>query len=286
MTDLLPQPPTTLAPADRILNVLQITDLHLHEDPATIIHNNPLQQNFEAVLAQALAEAIRCDLILVTGDLVSEVKPSIYERIYKRLRKTGIPFACIAGNHDVTDETGKQLPFAQRRLIAQPANAELVNHHVITTPDWQILLLDTSVPGQVAGRLHLESMSWLSAQLTRCDKPALLILHHHVLPMQSAWIDAHMAENPEDLWSLLADFPQVRAIVHGHTHQERVLHKQGITVYAAPATSYQFCPHVDEFAYDNEARPGYRWLQLGADGQINSWVQRLLVVPHNTSATL
>lgn len=275
MTVSLPQPHKTLVTADGFLNVLQITDLHLHEDPATIIHGNHLQHNFESVLAQALAEALRCDLILVTGDLVSEVNPDIYERIYQRLRETGIPFACIAGNHDVTDETGKQLPFAQRRLIAQPANADLVNHYVIESPDWQILLIDTSVPGQVAGKIHPDSVEWLRQQLTQCDKPALLALHHHVLPMQSAWIDAHMAANPAVLWDLLADFPQVRTLVHGHTHQEQVRHKQGVTVYATPATSYQFLPQVDEFAYDQEARPGYRWLQLAANGEIKSWVQRL-----------
>lgn len=275
MTVSLPKPPTTLVTADRVLNILQITDLHLHKDPATIIHGNHLQHNFESVLAQALSEPPRCDLILVTGDLVSEIHPDIYQRIYNQLRKTGVPFACIAGNHDVTDETGKHLPFDQRRLIAQPANAGLVDHYVIETPDWQILLMDTSVPGQVAGKIHPESVQWLRCQLSQCHKPALLVLHHHVLPMRSAWIDAHMVENPQVLWELLADFSQVRALTHGHTHQQQVLNKHGITVYATPATSYQFLPQVDEFAFDNEVQPGYRWLQLLADGQINSWVQRL-----------
>lgn len=275
------QPPTKIITADGITTVLQLTDLHLFEDAQQSSQAASCEQHFEAVLAQALAEEVRCDLILVTGDLVHEVKPSTYERIYRRLERTGIPFACIAGNHDVTDELipatvlDSETAFEQRTLVARSLDSRLLEQHVIETTNWQLLLMDSSLPGQVAGKISADSLAWLQAQLSRCSKPALLALHHHILPMQSAWIDAHIAKNAASLWELLASFPQLKVIIHGHTHQQQLERYQGVTIYTTPATSYQFLPGSDEFAFDNQALPGYRWIQLAPDSQFNSWVVRL-----------
>lgn len=269
------KPPTDIVPADGTTTVLQLTDLHLFEDCQKTAQAASCQQHFESILNQALAEALRCDLILVTGDLVNEVKSSIYDRIFDRLTRTGLPFACVAGNHDVTDETNTDLPFEQRALIARASDPRLVEQHVIDTPDWQVLLINSTIPGVVAGLISADNIEWLRRQLSRCDKPALLALHHHVLPMQSAWIDAHMAQDAEEMWKMLSEFPHLKIIINGHSHQEQTLHHQGVTVYTTPSTSYQFKPRCDEFAYDEQARPGYRWLQLGPNGQSKSWVKRL-----------
>ena len=43
---------------------------------------------------------------------------------------------------------------------------------------------------------------------------------------------------------------------------------------AAPSTCIQFHPTNDNFTIDN-AQPGYRWLNLGADGTIESGVERV-----------
>ena len=63
-------------------------------------------------MQQALSDDVRCDLIIVTGDLVDEVESAVYDYIFATLQATNIPFVCIAGNHDVTDEVGKELPFS------------------------------------------------------------------------------------------------------------------------------------------------------------------------------
>lgn len=270
------QPPTHIESVDGVINILQLTDLHLYADASQYQGGVNCQHNFEAVLAQALAEDRRCDLILVTGDLVNLVDRTTYDYLFTKLAQTGIAFACIAGNHDVTDELHSELPFAQRRLIAQRPDPRLLENHVIETSDWQILLLNSAVAGQVAGHLSSSSLTWLAQQLQDNHKPALLALHHHIVPMQSAWIDAHMLSNPEDFWSLVKGFDQVKAIINGHAHQQKTEHYQGVAIYTTPATSYQFLPRMADFAFDTEAKPGYRWLQLNADGQIKTWVQRLI----------
>ena len=273
-------PASTISTTDGQVNILQITDLHLSlHVPAvadeTSSEMDVCQYSFEAIIKQALSKDIRCDLIVVTGDLVNVVKPAIYDHIFQVLQSTGIPFACIAGNHDVTDETGSELPFFQRELIARPADTRLLSRHAIETEHWQLLLLDSSITGKVEGEVTTADIDWLFKQLENCDKPALIALHHHVIPVDSDWIDHHMAKNTDVFWQRMAAFAHLKVIISGHTHQEQVRHRQGVSVYSTPSTCYQFKPFEDDFAYDKNARPGYRWLQLANNGKVASWVERL-----------
>lgn len=277
---MLSYPASTVGTPDGQVNVLQITDLHLSShmpavDDEISSELSICQYNFEAIVKQALSKKIRCDLIIVTGDLVDKVEPAIYDHIFKVLHNTGIPFACIAGNHDVTDEIGGDLPFFQRDLIAKPADSRLLNRHIIESNYWQLLLLDSSITGKVEGEITATDIDWVCKQLDSCDKPALIALHHHVLPVDSDWIDSHMAENADTFWQRISTFEHLKVIINGHTHQEQMRNYQGVTVYSTPSTCYQFKPFEDDFTYDNNAHPGYRWLQLANNGKVASWVERL-----------
>jgi len=273
-------PVSAVSTPDGQVNVLQITDLHLSSHvPASADETSSevavCQYSFEAIIKQALSKEIRCDLIIVTGDLVNKVEPAIYDHIFTVLKETGIPFACIAGNHDVTDEMDEDLPFYQRTLIARASDPRLLSRHLIESEHWQLLLLDSSITGKVEGEITSTDIDWVREQLAFCAKPALIALHHHVLPVDSEWIDSHMAENAEEFWQHITPFENLSVIINGHTHQEQTRHHQGVTVYSTPSTCYQFKPFEDNFAYDKNMRPGYRWLQLANNGKVASWVERL-----------
>ena len=268
-------PPTCIQTPDNVINVLQLTDLHLYTDKNKTVSGRNCQLTFEHCLTQALNEDIRCDLILLTGDLVNEIDSTIYERIFAQLATTNIAFACIAGNHDVTDELYADRPFPERQLVAQDPDPRLLTHHCIKTNDWQILLVDSSIPGKVKGKLPEQTKKWLTTQLTHDDSATMLVLHHHLMPVDSKWIDAHMAEGAEEIWHLLQQFTQVKAVVSGHVHQAFHTQYNGIDFYTTPSTCYQFKAKSDEFAIDESAKPGYRWLQLGNNGHIESWIKRL-----------
>ncbi|WP_227428978.1 metallophosphoesterase [Psychrobacter sp. I-STPA6b] len=268
-------PPTHIETPDGLVNILQLTDLHLSADRQKSVAGCQCQDSFERCLSQALSENIRCDLILLTGDLVNEVDMSIYQRIFAQLSATNIAFACISGNHDVTDELYTERPFSERQFVAHAPDTRLLSHHRIMANGWQILLVDSSVPGKVHGDLPLSTQLWLTQQLTDCHLPTILVLHHHIVPVQSQWIDAHMADNAEQIWQVLRRFRQVKAVLCGHVHQESYCYHEGIHVYTTPSTCYQFKAYSDDFAFDENSRPGYRWLQLGNNGALESWVKRL-----------
>ncbi|WP_026348785.1 metallophosphoesterase [Psychrobacter lutiphocae] len=269
------QPPTFINTDDGNINILQLTDLHLYLDTSTTTSGINNHQSFVACLNQALNEDRRCDLILLTGDLVNEVDTIIYDRVFALLQQTGIPFACLAGNHDVTDEIDNGMSFEQRQFVAHNADPRLLSRHRIALNNWQLLLLDSSVPGKVYGSLGNKNLQWLRQTLANCHNPVMIAMHHHLLPMSSAWINAHITQDSSDFWALIKQFPQVKAVLTGHVHQNFESSKQGVAVYATPSTSYQFQPNQDEFGLDTEAKPGYRWLTLTAEGEIDTWVTRI-----------
>ena len=54
----------------------------------------------------------------------------------------------------------------------------------------------------------------------------------------------------------------------------------GIKLMSTPSSCIQFAPHSDDFLVDDIA-PGYRWLELQADGEIETAVCRVEGVEFN-----
>ncbi len=66
----------------------------------------------------------------------------------------------------------------------------------------------------------------------------------------------------------------------GHVHQEFRDERNGVALIASPSTCIQFKPHAVKFAIDAQP-PGYRWLELHADGRFDTGVQRLATLPED-----
>jgi Icc protein len=80
--------------------------------------------------------------------------------------------------------------------------------------------------------------------------------------------------NPEALFSVLERFPQAKALLWGHVHQDFDRTRDGLRLMASPSTCIQFAPNSEDFALDALA-PGYRWLRLHDDGQLETGVSRV-----------
>ena len=75
------------------------------------------------------------------------------------------------------------------------------------------------------------------------------------------------------LFAVLDRFPQVRAVLWGHVHQEIDRQRNGVRLLASPSTCIQFAARSEDFQVSEE-QPGYRWLRLHADGQVESGFER------------
>ena len=140
---------------------------------------------------------------------------------------------------------------------------------------WLILLLDSTLEGEVRGRVSPAQMDFMDSALRRhAKRHALICLHHQAMATGSEWIDAKGLENAAEFRERLFGHDNVRAVLWGHVHQEARHSRDGIEWMSTPSTCVQFKPGSREFAIGDEA-PGYRYLVLDTGGGIETAVRRV-----------
>ena len=102
----------------------------------------------------------------------------------------------------------------------------------------------------------------------------LPVLHHHPVDIQCQWLDPLGLEDADELFEILDSCSSVRGLLWGHIHQMYDQYRGKIRMLATPSSSVQFKPLSKEFAADSES-PGYRILELGTDGKIETQVNRI-----------
>jgi len=245
------------------LRLVQFTDSHLFGSPDRLLRGVATLANFEAVLAAAHASAAPWSAVLLTGDIVHD-DPGGYAHVRRLLGASPVPVLCLPGNHDI--------PAAMREALGT-APFQTGGH--ATLGPWLLVMLDSYVPGTDAGQLAPAELARLDATLAaHPDRHALVCVHHHPVDVGSRWIDALALENAAALFAVLDRHPQVRAIAWGHVHQAYDGERRGVRLLGSPATSAQFKPRLDTFAID-DLPPGFRWLDLYADGRIATGTGRV-----------
>lgn len=240
---------------------MQITDTHLSGDEHASMRGIATLPALRAVLAKAAEAIAAADAVLVTGDVVQD-DPGGYRHFREVLGALGRPVLVLPGNHDD--------PAALRDALWGHPAFQFGGH--LDVGGWRIVLLDSVVPGEVWGRLDPAALAALDHCLGEApDRHALVCLHHHPVPMSSAWLDEIGLREPEDFLAVLRRHPQARGVVWGHVHQAFDALRDGIRLLATPSTCVQFRPRVDDFAIDHRP-PGYRMLALQAQGGIDTEV--------------
>lgn len=246
------------------LSLLQITDLHIQPGLDETFLGINTEHYFLAVLELAFAENRHFDLILLTGDLAQHPCPASYQRILNSLEVYKTPCICLPGNHD------------DYELMQQIFNASEVScRKQVLLENWQLICLNSQIPGAPGGRLSKQELTFLEDCLSgHPDHHALIAVHHHCLETKSAWMDTMMIENSPALWAIIDNYPQVKAITTGHIHQVMDIARRAVRVLGSPSTCFQFKPESRDFSLD-KAAPGYRRIDLFTDGRIESGVARL-----------
>ena len=250
------------------LRLLQFTDTHLYADAAGALLGVNTEQSLLGVLELARQRHWPPDLVLTTGDLVHDGSARAYARFLRHFSGLGVPVYCLPGNHDAP-------PALRAALRQDPVRAT----DQVLRDNWQICLLDTTVPGSEGGHLGAAELQRLDRQLgAHPGHHALVCLHHQPVPVGSRWLDTMAVDNAAELFAVLDRHPRVRGLLWGHVHQDFHRQRGDLQLIASPSTCIQFAPGSAEFAID-DAPPGYRWLQLHADGRIDTGVERLADMP-------
>lgn len=241
------------------IRIMQLSDTHLFSEADRLFDGVDTQASLCRVVAALYQSGNHIDAVLVTGDLVHHAERSAYERLSAQLLKFDCPVFCLPGNHDNPELMDSML---NRDNISTSKSLLFDN--------WQVILLNSYLPQTHSGALSEKELDFLESSLREADtRHVLVAVHHHPVPVQSPWMDKMMLENGDELFTLLKKFPQVKAIICGHVHQDLGLSQGGIQFFSCPSTCVQFSPRSAEYIKDNLG-PGYREILLKMDGQIQT----------------
>lgn len=255
------------------LSILQLSDLHILAAPEDKMLGINTEHYFHACLEQAVrlrsrqafAAKPHFDLILLTGDLAQEPTPASYRRILASIQAYQTPCVCLPGNHD------------DYALMQKVFNTDSINcRKQVLLGNWQLISLNSQIPGKPGGRLSNEELDFLGSCLSENpDRHALIAIHHHCWETKSPWMDTMIIENSGELLAITDKYPQVKVITTGHIHQIMDIKTASLRVLGVPSTCFQFTPGSTEFSVSNTA-PGYRLIDLYVDGRVESEVIHLL----------
>jgi len=241
------------------VRIVQFTDTHLLTDPQGKVRGAAVLPRLEACLAHARQQFFPADAIVLSGDLVQD-EPAAYGTLELLFDRLGVPVLLLAGNHDLPGEMRRRFAHAPFRVGGSHAFGA-----------WGIVLLESwfADASDGEGRLGRPQLVELDSTLRRLEQEQLCVfVHHPPIRMEAAGMDRLRLQDGEQLMEIVAQHPRVRAVAWGHAHQSLDVYRPGpLRLLCTPATCMQFKPRVDGFIVD-ERPPGYRVIDLHADGGI------------------
>ncbi|HLT63639.1 MAG TPA: 3',5'-cyclic-AMP phosphodiesterase [Pseudohongiella sp.] len=263
---------------ENTVRLIQITDPHLYSNPESTLLGMNTRESFDRVLEMIARQhqEKKIDLVVATGDISQDASEQSYQYFASAVEHLA-PFYWLPGNHD------------ERRIMVTLPKHKAAFQNRIVCNNWQILMLDTSVTETVHGYLVEDELQRLEQQLSHLDdgvEHTIVCMHHNPLQGSAVWMQEIGLTNADALLDVIKRHgSSVRALVHGHVHQELDVLHDGIRVIATPSTCIQFKPDVEDFTLDL-LPPAYRWFDLHEDGSISTAVERLknYVVNVDTSA--
>jgi 3',5'-cyclic AMP phosphodiesterase CpdA len=176
---------------------------------------------------------------VVSGDLAddgSEVAYRAARALLNRLEERGIPILAALGNHDdraafrrgFLEEAGDDAsPYSHARVVAGVG----------------VAVLDSSIPGELAGEVGPSQLAWLEGVLREPTPLGWLVVLHHCCRLASPTIDvaAFGLRDGAALEAVVARHaPWVLGVLASHSHQANAVPFGGTIHATAPGVLCQF----------------------------------------------
>lgn len=247
---------------------LLITDTHCYADDeqqlewstAPVFPNKSLELTLDHLIPYTHDQ----QALIITGDLAQEEIPKTYQRVKEILTGFPLPIYALSGNHDTP-------AMMQDNLSSQ---VQIVSQKKIH--DWHFIFINTNKPDRPEGELTIDELEQLEQQLSQIpiEHFVLIFMHHHPIDIQSAWMDRMGLEQREQFWAIISAYPQVRAIFHGHIHQNfedsyRYVNGREVQVYGTASTCLQLKPKQETIQFDH-INPVWRETTLYPSGRIET----------------
>ena len=246
------------------MKIIQLTDPHLVQPGQMLNGTDPLGR-LDIVLDDIGRHHGDADLLVITGDLTDDGFEAAYRALDERLRKLGLPYRLLLGNHDQRRTFGAIFPQVPRD------EAGFVQS-VLDTREARLIFLDTLDDGKVGGRLCATRLAWLEQRLTEAQgRPVLLFMHHPPFEIGLPALDHCLlaAGDALSLATLVRDHADVRQIFAGHVHRPAHGLWNGVPVTMLPGTNHQMPLDLHDASVGPvDEPPAYGVILLDADNLI------------------
>jgi 3',5'-cyclic AMP phosphodiesterase CpdA len=215
------------------VRIAQISDLHIKPAGQLAYGRVDTATALEHCVSALNAFEPAPDFVVISGDLADTPNVQEYECLKRLLAPLKLPFASIPGNHD-----GRELMRAAFPTAAYAFSSGALNQK-IEVGGIDLLLLDSSVPGQPHGELDALTLHWLDATLaSSTDRPALLFLHHPPFIAGIWHMDRQNLHNASELEPIVRRHQRVRIVATGHVHRAALTMFAGVPCTICPAPNH------------------------------------------------
>lgn len=257
-----------------LLTFAHISDTHLHPDPEFVGEHIDFssRQPVEALITYLNNLKAHVDFVLHTGDIVHNPEDDQHYAVASDvLARLDYPVHYVPGNHD-------DVKMFQRDFLGR--SDDQIKPHCDYSFDFngvQFAMVDSHAPqyGDLPeeesykyheGHVAPEQLEWLRAICAADDdRPLVVGIHHHVMPLQAPWLDRIVLENGAEVHEILLEARErLRGVFYGHIHESIVTVREGISYYSTQSGWFQTSTW---FAADAPARdplhnPGFNLVTI------------------------
>jgi 3',5'-cyclic AMP phosphodiesterase CpdA len=218
-----------------VIRFIQISDVHLAAPGECINDVEPLTQ-VRRVLARMRELAFAPSFVIVSGDLSNDGTVASYEAVKNLLPELAgpnTPILLALGNHD------DRITF-RRVVLGQEGDDRSPYCHSQIVDGVQIVVLDSTIPGDEVGEIGAAQLAWLDEQLhTPAPLGSLIVLHHCCrLAAPPRTVKRFVLHDAAALEAVVARH-RVLGVLTGHSHQANAAPFGGALITTAPAVLNQ-----------------------------------------------
>lgn len=229
------------------MKIAVISDLHIG-DANERIRDIAVRDNFLKVLIDIKERKV--DLLIINGDLVDNpLNKEAYLWIKTHLQALGIPYLVVAGNHDD--------PQIITRVFNIKSQSEWPHGGRYKIDDINFICLDSS-----SSVIDSQQLKMLNQELDAAVEFTVLVMHHPPCLMGCTYMDRkYPLKNPDRLSKVIQNRAQLKLILCGHYHTDRMVVQDGLPILITPSTMMQLDSHCD-FSRVQSYQAGWRYIEI------------------------